>query len=174
MKRYREQFGDGMSLKVSKRDREVTYRPASPSLLDLTRVSDAIKPVRIPHVMGIQSQFKPLIDVWTSCIEDLKPLSRAMARGAEVLTREAYDALPDDLKPGVEHPDKSDWDRIVAENAREEGAVLVTVGHLATIHGIAQREAHGQAERVDRADGTQCRPRDRARRARHEPPLRLG
>ena len=35
VKRYREQFGDGMVLKGSKRDREVTYRPASPSLLDL-------------------------------------------------------------------------------------------------------------------------------------------
>ena len=138
-KRYREQFGDGMSLKVAKRDREVTYRPASPSLLDLSRASDAIKPVRIPHVMGIQSQFKPLIEIWTSCIEDLKPLSRAMARGAEVLTREAYEALPDDLKPGVEHPDKPDWDRIAAENAREDGAVLVAVGHLATIHGLPQR-----------------------------------
>ena len=99
----------------------------------------AIKPVRIPHVMGIQSQFKPLIEIWTGCIEDLKPLSRAMARGAEVLTREAYEALPDDLKPGVEHPDKPDWDRIAAENAREDGAVLVAVGHLATIHGLPQR-----------------------------------
>jgi uncharacterized tellurite resistance protein B-like protein len=108
-------------------------------LLDLSRVADAIKPIRIPHVMGIQSQFKPLIEIWTSCIEDLKPLSRAMARGADVLTRDAYEALPDDLKAGVEHPDKPHWDRIVAENAREDGAVLVSAGHLATIHGIPQR-----------------------------------
>ena len=113
--------------------------PPAPRLLDLTRVSDAIRPVRIPHVMGIQSQFKPLIEIWTGCIEDLKPLSRAMARGAEVLTRDAYEALPEDLKPGVEHPDKPAWDRLVAENAREDGAVLVAVGHLATIHGLPRR-----------------------------------
>jgi uncharacterized tellurite resistance protein B-like protein len=96
-------------------------------------------PVRIPHVMGIRSQFKPLLEIRTGCIEDLKPLSRAMARGAEVLTREAYEALPEDLKPGVEHPAKPAWDRLVAENAREDGAVLVAVGHLATIHGLPRR-----------------------------------
>ena len=139
VKRYREQFGDGMPLKVSKRNRDVTYRPASPSLLDLSRASEGLKPVSVPNVMGIQSQFKPLIDIWSGCIEELKPLSRVMAKGAEVLTREAFEALPDDLKPGVEHPDKLDWDRVTAENAREEGAVLVAAGQLATIHGIPKK-----------------------------------
>lgn len=138
-KRYREQYGDGISLKASKRDREITYRPASPTLLDTALISKDIRPVLVPNVMGIQSQFKPLVEIWTSCIEELKPLSRVVGRGAVALTREAFETLPEALQAETEHPDKPHWDKIAAENAREDGMVVLAVGRLAAIHGIEKR-----------------------------------
>ena len=138
-KRYSEQFGDGLILRAAKRDREVAYRPASPSLVDVISARGGLQQVRVPNVMGIQSQFEPLVRIWSSCIEELKPLSRVIARGAEVTTREAYAALPDDLKSNTEHPDKVHWDKLSAEHAQEDGTVVVTVGSLAVIHGIGQR-----------------------------------
>ncbi len=79
-KRYSEQFGDGLILRTAKRDREVAYRPASPSLLDVISARGGLEQVRVPNVLGIQSQFAPLVRIWTSCIEELKPLSRVIAQ----------------------------------------------------------------------------------------------
>ena len=138
-KRYRERFGDGLSLKVSKRDKEITYRPASPSLPNFAFAPDTLPPVKVPNVMGIQSQFNPLIELWTGCINELKPLSRVIAKGHEALTRQAFEALPDDLKSGVEHPDKAQWEQLAVDHVREDGVVLVEVGQLATVHGIEKR-----------------------------------
>ncbi len=128
-----------MSVKVSKRDKQITYRPASPSLLNLSRASTALPLVPVPNVMGIQSQFSPLVELWTACIDELKPLSRVIGKGADTLTRQAFEALPDDLKSGVEHPDKAHWEQIAVDHVREDGVVLVEVGQLATIHGIETR-----------------------------------
>jgi len=138
-KRYAEKFGEGLLLRAAKRDREVVYRPASPSMLEQIHARNYFEPVRVPNILGIQSQFAPLIPIWTSCIEELKPLSRVMARGAEVTTRAAYDALPENLKADTEHPDKPLWEKLSAEHAREDGTVVVEVGSVARIHGIDER-----------------------------------
>ena len=48
-KRYRDKFGEGLSLKVSKRERSLTYRPASPSLsFKRRRVSSTLNRSRFP------------------------------------------------------------------------------------------------------------------------------
>jgi len=139
-KRYREQFAGGLFLKASKRDRSISYRPASPSFLfDVNLSKGATEPIKIPDVLGIQSQFSPLATIWASCIEELKPLSRVVGKGIEVNTREAFEALPDDLKAKVEHPDKEKWDRMVAEHTGEGGCALVQISKLATIHGQEER-----------------------------------
>jgi uncharacterized tellurite resistance protein B-like protein len=138
--RYREQFGQGMVLKVSKRDRCLSYRPASPSLLvNVDHSSGSIEPVKIPNVLGIQSQFSPLVDIWSSCIEELRPLSRVLGKGIEVDTREGFDALPEELKLKVEHPDKQKWDRVVAEHTDEDGWALIKVSKLAMVNGLTER-----------------------------------
>ena len=139
-KRYHENFGEGLILKTSKRDRPLSYRPASPSLLFHTElVLRSTEPIKIPNVLGIQSQFSSLAAIWTSCIEELRPLSRVMAKGVEAGTREAFEALPEDLKAKVEHPDKEQWDRVVADHTNEDGCALVEVSKLATIHGLEVR-----------------------------------
>lgn len=72
MQKYREQFDEGMMLKIPDRERLLGYHPASPSLLELGYSSDALAPVRIPNVLGIQSQFEPLVQIWRECIEELR------------------------------------------------------------------------------------------------------
>ena len=85
----------------------MSYRPASASLLtDTDLCGRSFEPIKIPNVLGIQSQFSPLVAIWSSCIEELRPLSRVLAKGIEVDSREAFEALPDELKAKVEHPDK--------------------------------------------------------------------
>ncbi len=139
-RRYQEKFGDGIALKVSKRERSVIYRPASPTLLfDPSLASHHPEPVLIPNVLGIQSQFAPLVAIWTSCIEELKPVSRVLAKGIEVDSRQAFEALPEDLKGRVEHPEKKKWDNLVTEHTRDDGYALVEVAKLAVLYGLEER-----------------------------------
>jgi uncharacterized tellurite resistance protein B-like protein len=138
--RYREKFGDGLILKATKRDRSLSYRPASPSrLANASRQGPGTQPIAIPNVLGIQSQFAPLVAIWSSCVEELKPLSRMLARGIDVASREAYQALPDKLKATVEHPDQEKWDQLLIEQTGEDGFALVKVSDLAPLHGFAER-----------------------------------
>jgi uncharacterized tellurite resistance protein B-like protein len=140
MQKYREQFGDGMMLKVSDRERLLGYHPASPSLLGLGYSSDALAPVRVPNVLGIQSQFKPLVQIWSECIEELRAYSRAVSKGADITTREAYEALPPILRKDVDHPDAPRWEAIVIMHANDDGFSLTPLAKLAEIEGFEQRE----------------------------------
>jgi tellurite resistance protein len=139
-RRYQERYGDGMALTAAKRDRIVSYVPANPSLLRSRESGTTqMQPVPIPDVLAAQSQFAPLISIWASCIEELRPLNRVMARGMEVSTRLAYEALPDDLKAATEHPDSVQWQRLVTEHVDTEGTVLVSAGAIAKIQGFDER-----------------------------------
>lgn len=140
MQKYRELFGDGMMLKVSDRKRLLGYHPASPSLLELGFSSTALTPVRIPNVLGIQSQFKQLVQIWSECIEELRAYSRAVSRGTDITTREAYEALPPALRKDVDHPDAPRWEEVVAMHASENGFSLTPLAKLAKIQGFEQRE----------------------------------
>ncbi len=137
--KYRDQFGEGILLRASKRERTLNYRPASPSLLYRSSSDSIIPPVKIPNVLGIQSQFAPLVSIWSGCIEELRPLSRVVAKGVGIATREAFEVLPEDLKAKVDHPDKPKWDQVVAEHTSEHGFALVAVAKLASIHGVQER-----------------------------------
>ena len=54
-------------------------------------------------------------------------------------SREAYQALPDELKATVEHPDQEKWDQIVLEHSAEDGCALVEVSALAALQGFPER-----------------------------------
>jgi hypothetical protein len=139
-RRYHEKFGDGLALKVSKRERSIVYRPASPSLLfNPSAANPPPEPIMVPNVLGIQSQFSPLVAIWSTCIEELRPVSRILAKGIEVDSREAFEALPQELRATVEHPEKGKWDSLVTEHAREDGFALVQVSKLAELHGLDAR-----------------------------------
>jgi hypothetical protein len=139
VQRYRERHGAGLLLKAPRREREITYRPASPSLSDEFASSTKSPRVKIPDVMGLQSQFSSLVLIWGRCLEELKPLSRMMAGAREVRSRAAHDALANSLEPDAEHPEKSAWDRLAVEQMQEDRTVLVEVGKLARLRGTMSR-----------------------------------
>ena len=140
-KKYGDRFPQGFLVQGSRRDRNVEYRqPASPSLLAIRNGNPAFAcSVPIPNVLGLQSQFLPLVKIWDECIEELKPVSRRLAAGSKAVPREVFEALPDDLKTETEHPDKARWDSVAAEHTKEEGFVGVPIHRLADIHGIPKR-----------------------------------
>lgn len=137
-KKYADRFGDGLHLKPAARERLIDYKPASPTVLyGLPRY--ALPGIRVPNVLGLPSQFKPLVDMWEECIEELKPLSREVGKGRDVLTRQAYQALPDALKAEVDHPDRDKWEQFVAASTSESNIVIATVGNLAALCEFDER-----------------------------------
>lgn len=142
--KYKEKYGKGLVLKASKIERKLEYHPASPSLgtlhSDYDDESAVIQPIRIPNIMGIQSQFKELVEIWTECIDELKPLARKVGKGMDVDTREAFEALPDDLRKELDHPDHDKWEHLAQANMREDGVVLLSVSDLAKLKEIGKRD----------------------------------
>jgi len=135
-KRYAEKFGSGIDLKVSKRPRRYTYRPASGGL------EEAICSIGDPT--GIPSQFGPLADLWNGCVDDLRGLSRVAAGVDGVLTVQAWEAMPVELREGVDHPLARAIQSVVVsartnESDEHQQATLVAVGALAGAIGIEQR-----------------------------------
>jgi hypothetical protein len=139
IKRYREQHGEGLLLRAARRDCAIGYSPANPSLSDEFATSTSFPAVRLPNVLGVPDQFASLGAIWARCLDELKPLSRVLAKGVEIHSRAAYEALPEDLRADTEHPDRTAWDRLAAEKAEADGTVIVAVGALAGIQGIAER-----------------------------------
>lgn len=139
MQKYSERFGDGMMLKAADRERLINYHPASPSLA-LSYSSAALLPIRIPDVMGIQNQFVPIIQIWNLCIEELRGYSRVISNGVNTTTRQAWEALPPELRKDMDHPDAAHWEEVVTTHAREDGFSLTPLSKLAEIQGFEQRE----------------------------------
>lgn len=137
-KKYAERFGAGLSLKASARERLLEYKPASPTVLNCLP-NYTMPGIRIPNVLGLPSQFKPLVDMWEECIHELKPLSREIGKGRDVLTRQAYQALPDSLKAEVDHPDRNKWEHFVASSTSECNIVITTAGNLAALCEFEER-----------------------------------
>lgn len=137
--KYNQLFGDGMKLKIAARERVIEYGPASPTLLHYRSTSKKIQSFRIQDVLGIQSQFNPLVQIWTECIEELRPLNRKVIKGTKAGTREVYHALPEALKAESDHPDKEKWDKVVAEYAKDNGISLLPISKLATIQSFDPR-----------------------------------
>ena len=93
----------------------------------------------MPNVLGIQSQFSPLVAIWSSCIEELRPVSRVLAKGIEVDSREAFEALPEELQGDGRTSRQAKMGPLVSEHSREDGYALVEVSKLATLHGLEAR-----------------------------------
>jgi len=149
-KKFEARFAHNFILKAAKSNRALSHHPASPSLLGR---SNAISSIPIPDVFGIQSQFKPLIDIWTECISELKPTSLKVAKGLDLSSREAYEALPPELKAQYDHPDKPEWQRIIAKQGRDDGIAIVPVFQLALMRAIEERPKLTMKQSLDIANG---------------------
>jgi uncharacterized tellurite resistance protein B-like protein len=140
-RKYHECFGKGMRLRSAARDHRIEYHPGSITLLHAgpPQASTALDPISIPNVYGIQSQFKPLVRIWSECVEELRPLSRRAAKDADLTTREAYWALPAELRAEADHPDRWKWEEVVAAQTSEGAFVILPVSSLAVLQGIEER-----------------------------------
>ncbi len=133
--KYRARYGDGLVLRASKRDHRIQYQPGSSSI-SLSSVRDGLSWVSIPNVLGIPSQFEPLVKIWNDCVEELRPLSRQVGKGVSVDSRAAYDLLPDPPKRGTVHPDSQHWEIVASHHARPSGVSVVPIAELATLIDI--------------------------------------
>ncbi len=153
--KYAARYGDGVKLKAAANPMRLEYHPASPSLLTMGSYRSSLAPAVLPNVVGFQSQFQPLVSIWSECIEELKPLSRQTAKGVAPHTREAYRALPAALKEGTDHPDKARWDSLVADNVGEDGRVLLPASAVAPLVDVSERPKLTLRQSVDLADTAQ-------------------
>lgn len=141
-KRYRERFGDGLVMTVPKRLTRYAYRPASAALDEQT--------CSIADPMAAPAQFEPLADLWNSCVEDLRKLSKVAAPADGEVTVESWEAMPPDLRAGVEHPLAEGVHEIVAAAGAGGGECLVPAGRLAALMAVEERAklTAGQSRRL--------------------------
>ena len=132
VKRYEAEFGRGMILKKAKRNRAYAYRPASAALQTVT--------IDIANALGLPSQFGRLSEIWNDCLAELRKLSSVLRDGRpEQLTAEAWEAMPADLRAGVEHPLASSLFDLLVSHTDDVGNTFVSAGQVAALLGVEQR-----------------------------------
>lgn len=132
VRRFEAEFGKGMPLGTPKRTRHVTYRPASAALRPITAV--------VSNPLGIPSQFRRLSEIWNDCVDELRKLSSVVRDGMpETLTAEAWEAMPPELRDGVDHPHSPAICALVAEKSDQNGHTFIQAGEFAVAMGLDHR-----------------------------------
>jgi len=139
IKRYSEKFSEGMCLQATKRLTRLFYHPASPTLLRISNSRPDLFELKIPNVLGLSSQFEPLLKIWESCIEDLGSYSRIKAKEGSASSLKVYLALPVELRSQTPHPLSDFWDAIIKEALQEGDCFLIPAAKAATMIEIQQR-----------------------------------
>ena len=152
--RYAARFGKGIVLKPAKNDHVFQYRPASATLPALFGGSCFSR--RISDVRGISSQFKPLLELWSETIDDLKAFDRAERKAnGRVMTAAMYETLPRELRED-DHPDYKVWCEVIDRYTNRAGWTAVPVSELAAVRGISHRNrlTKAQSQELARAAET--------------------
>jgi len=139
--RFRDQFPDGMVLRAAKRPRRVEYRPANPTLLQMNHGRSRAEYFErsIAHVHGVPSQFKPLVTIWNSCIDDLSAYSRAKGK-TDGFSIKAQAALPAELRGSADHPLNEQWRGLLpADDFAREGFAIIKLASVAALFGQEKR-----------------------------------
>ncbi len=134
--RYKERFGDGISMEVAKRPLLFEYRPASATWL---RSGHKLS-VSLPNVAGKRAQFAPLVTVWNQCVDELRRASSLMGKNDGNLSAEAWAALPAELRAQYDHPDRDRWDATVSAAPHLAGFHVLKAENLAKLVGVAAAE----------------------------------
>lgn len=138
--RYAERFGHGMPLRTAKRERTISYRPANPSMAALD--------TPVPDTLGIASQFEPLVHLWNACIDDLRGLARVGTAGASgavpgAVTLAQWDAIPQDLRSGMENPFAAGLAQLAASSSDGKGHAIVDIASVvAAVRMMYQADRH--------------------------------
>jgi hypothetical protein len=135
--RYRDRYGDGLVPIGAKTSTRLEYQPASATLVR----SGVRTSATLAHVLGRPAQFKPLVDIWNSCVEDLRKLSASRRKtGAATLTADSWAALPHELRRETDHPDKARWEDAVSKAPVVGGFHLVTAATLKRLGDCEESE----------------------------------
>jgi uncharacterized tellurite resistance protein B-like protein len=138
--RFDTRFPGGLALQVSKRERRLQYFPASATLPRLEGDRSALAGMKIRDVLGVPSQFRPLIEFWTESIEELRHYDRLHRKvGKTNITAEMFEALPEELRQG-DHPHFDAWYQVLNRSVTEEGWTVVPAGELAKLEGVSARK----------------------------------
>lgn len=135
--KYKACFPDGFLLEKSKRPKRVPYHPASATLMRDNRWQNQLP--QLPDVLKITSQFKPLVEIWESCIHELKDFNRLHRKADGKMTSEVYEALPPELRED-DHPEYDSWIQLWERNANGEGWPIVPISELAKLKEIEPRK----------------------------------
>jgi uncharacterized tellurite resistance protein B-like protein len=154
-KRYAEQFHDGMTLRCAKAETKLEYRPASPSLLRLRYCQAAPFVITIPSVSRIESQFKPLVSIWDSCIEDLAGFSRVKTKQGSAGGLKAHVALPPELRSQTPHPLAAHWEALLGNAHRANSCSLIEAGELAEMIELSNRPKITVSQSREMADAVE-------------------
>lgn len=137
-KKFGSRFPAGMELRASLRTAPLSYRPASPTLLQSSGGQESGFG-KMPDVLALSSQFKPLVEIWNECIEELRGYDRAHRRGGEQ-SAAAFESLPEELRTG-EHPEFGAWFAVWQDCVNDEGVPIVPIPRLAGLKGMEERGA---------------------------------
>ena len=125
-----------MQLKASKRSSKTQYHPASASLLRNHGWETRLP--KLPNVLRMSAQFKPLVAIWESCIDELKAFNREHRKVDGEMTADVYESLPPELRQD-DHPEYDAWMNLWERHADAEGWPLVPVSELAGLKKIDER-----------------------------------
>jgi len=142
-KKFSQQFPEGIPFTSKYDQAQITYRPASPSLLQFGGYPGRprlIEPITlsIPHLEA--PPYKTLMKIWIACIDEIKPACNKLMKAEGKITRDVYNALPDILKDEIPHPDLETWRDFITSRQPAEGSIIVQISDLASMAGIEKRE----------------------------------
>lgn len=145
--RYAEKFGTGIVLKKSRKQTQVGYHAASAALRSRT-FSVAVAPV-----FERAAELKPLVDIWNASVDNLRKFSSAQRRSVaaeENLTVEMWEAMPPELRSGVDHPRLEAWTAGALAAPRCGPGYRLPASQLARMAGLDAREKYtaGQTRRI--------------------------
>ncbi len=150
-KRFAAQFPEGLPFHASKQDRRLGYFAASATLRRLHDQGGPLATAKYPNVLGISSQFRPLVEIWAAAIEELKAYDRAHRKaGGDRLTAEMYEALPEELQSS-DHPHFEAWYEVMERHVTDDGWTLVPIRELATLENVPERKRLTKAQSVQLA-----------------------
>lgn len=151
--RYTQRFQSGLILKSPKRRRKITYRPASAAL--------SVQEADIPSVLSAPKQFEVLSDLWNECVAELRKLSTVVGKqGTLTVTAEAWQAMPAELREGMDHP----WAESFAKLHQSKGGAVVAMLSAAELVQVA---SGGSTENLPVEKVSASRAKDVAQIAQH-------
>jgi uncharacterized tellurite resistance protein B-like protein len=117
---------------------KVKYHAASPSLSPYQDYGNSVPEAQLANVIGWKQQFKPVVEIYNSCIEDLRTYARKKVdqRADDVA---AFEALPSELKEEREHPITPQWNALLDASDSSHGIALVMAGKLSELRSIPYR-----------------------------------